>query len=193
MPALRKPWDLFPALTEEERRAFALVEEQIARFNSWGSIDQELSDEFQQILFRLGDRGIASIASKLYNLRPEDVQSEADAAAVLLDIDALAYFAKAKSNIAQDSIRELALTSIVWNQAGKLVDPIRATLAFEMFDIYSQYHPEAALHFIATIQKQHRSAYFTHYAYGRRLAGESLEAIDQEIRAVFLSPELALK
>jgi hypothetical protein len=87
----------------------------------------------------------------------------------------------------------MAKRPISWNDAGQLLNPVEANITFEMFDLFAKQRPTEAVAHISTIEKKHRQAYFTHYAYGRKLAGRTMEEIDIELRAVFGSPELALK
>ena len=156
-------------------------------------MDEDAVPKFRTILFKIGERAVAELARDLSQVKKDDIKDKEDAEEVVYKLDQIAYFARSNNPIAHASIKELALRPVSWNPNGELINPIEANISFEMFDIYSQYQPAAAMAFIGTIDKKYRPAYFTRYAYGRKLAGKTLEEIDQELKNVFGSPELALK
>lgn len=192
-PALEvKPWDSYKPLSEAEAEEFAAVETQIRKYLTWGHMDPEEVAVFRQTLFKLGDRAIADLARDLAQLTQRDIPDKAAAEEFIHKIDALGYFADSTNSLAFDAIKALATRPVTWDQSGELVNPLEANITFEMFDLFARFRPEQAAQFIMGIEKQHRVAYFTHYAYGRKLAGKTLEDIDQELKKVFGSPELAL-
>lgn len=187
------PWDYHAPLSVEEKREFELVEAQIHKFLTWGKMDPNSVTTFRQILFKIGDRAIADIARELSNVTKEEIRDKNDAEGIVHKIDALAYFANSQNPLGADSVASLAKRPITWNDAGELINPVEANITFEMFDIFARVRPDEALQFIKNIDKKQRTAYFTHYAYGRKLAGKTMEEIDLELREVFGSPDLALK
>ncbi len=187
------PWDFHEPLTADEKKEFEAAEAQVRKFLTWGKMDPEAVPAFRQTLFKMGDRAIADLARGLSQITKDEITSKTDAEAVVHRIDALGYFANSENPLAADSVAHLAKRPITWNENGKLANPVEANITFEMFDIFARFRPSDAAEFISTIDKKHRSGYFTRYAYGRKLAGKTMDEIDQELRAVFGSPDLALK
>ncbi|MDQ3232215.1 MAG: hypothetical protein M3Q07_10375 [Pseudobdellovibrionaceae bacterium] len=187
------PWDYHQPLTADEKKEFERVETQVQKFLTWGEMDPEDVPEFRQTLFKMGDRAIADLARGLSQLTSDDIKDKATAQEIVRQIDQLAYFARTENPLAHDSIKALALRPVSWTPEGQLVNAVEANITLEAFDIYSQYHPIQALGHIQTIDKKYRPAFFTRYAYGRKLAGRTMEDIDLELKNVFGSPELALK
>lgn len=187
------PWDYHQPLTKSEKEEFKKAEAQVQKFLTWGKMDPEAVPAFRQTLFKMGDRAIADLARGLSQITKDDIHDKASAEAIVHKIDALGYFANSQNPLAADSAAYLAKRPITWNENGELLNPVEANITFEMFDLFARYRPGEAAQFIKTIDKKHRAGYFTHYAYGRKLAGRTMEEIDQELRNVFGSPELALK
>ncbi len=187
------PWDYYQPLSADEKMEFEAAEAQVEKFLTWGRMDPEAVPAFRQTLFKMGDRAIADLARGLSEITEEDIANKADAESIIHKVDALAYFANSNNPLAADSVEFMAKRPIVWNGSNEIQNPVEANITFEMFDIFSCYRPEKAAQFITTVDKKYRQGYFTHYAYGRKLAGKTMDEIDNELRTVFGSPELALK
>lgn len=188
-----KPWDRYPPLTEDEKRVFRPAEAQIRQFLMWGASDAGSIDEFRKILFLLGDKAVADIGRSLFYVNETVVQNKRDSDNLIEKIDMLGYFCISNFPLAHSVLESLATRDVTWNSQNNLENPLQAAITFEAFDLYAKYHPDRALELITKVRKQWRTAYFTHYAYGRRLVGKTMNDIDQELRNVFGSPELATK
>ncbi len=184
-----KPWDAFAPLDDDEKAAFNQVEEQIQKYLTWGHMDAAAIPAFRQTLFRLGERGVADLGRRLSALSTSDVGSKEDAARIIQEIDLFSYLTSVDFPLAHQIIQTLATRPVRWNDEGKMINGLEATITFEAFDLYARAKPSEALRYIDSIAPRYQPAYLTHFAYGRRLAGVSTEAIDHELRLVF--PHLA--
>jgi hypothetical protein len=187
------PWDPHQPLSAAENEEFEMVRIQVQKYLAWGKMDPEAIPVFRQTLFKLGDRAVAQLARELSQLSKESIKDKRDAETVVQKLDELAYFAASSHPLAGDSIAALAKRPVSWNDHGELQNPVEANITFEMFDIFAKLRPMEASNFIVSIDKKHRAAYFTRYAYGRKLAGKNLDDIDTELKLVFGSVELALR
>lgn len=185
------PWAPYAPLDEDERAAFRLVLEQIEKYQEWGAMDAALIPQFRQLLFQFGSRALADLGRRLAAIDAAAIETHADAAAIIDDLDTLAYFTRASFPLAHEIVRSFATRPIAWDQSGQLLDPLAALVTLEAFDLYARDNPTAARGYIKSIAPAHRAAYFTHFAYGRRLAGRTMQDIDRELRFAFKSPAAA--
>jgi hypothetical protein len=185
-------WSNLQPLDQDEIKKFKTSEELISNYLQWGKMDADLVDGFRQSVAIYGERYVADLGRSLAKLHQTDISQKADAERVIENIDILGYFALTDMPAAQQVVEHLALRPVEWNNEGQIKDALQAVVTFEAFDLYARRFPKKSLDFIKTIDHVNRPAYFTHYAYGRKLAGISMESIDQELRLEFGSPELAI-
>jgi hypothetical protein len=163
---------LFPEiklLTNEERIQYKIVTNQIVRFYDWGRMETTQVDQFRQMVWEFGDRGIATLADELNN---QDAISS---------IDTLRYFAEANNENAKIAIEHLASRKVEIDSEGKVTHSVHAGITLESMQLLAKFSPEKAAKIVQSQPASLKKLYIFNYGIGRQLAGLSSDKIQTEV------------
>jgi hypothetical protein len=181
---------LFPEiklLTNEERIQYKIVTNQIVRFYDWGRMETTQVDQFRQMVWEFGDRGIATLADELNNFGDEgssrtktQVSSQKNQDAIS-SIDTLRYFAEANNENAKIAIEHLASRKVEIDSEGKVTHSVHAGITLESMQLLAKFSPEKAAKIVQSQPASLKKLYIFNYGIGRQLAGLSSDKIQTEV------------